>query len=203
MFIGADNGFSPGRHQAICRTKAEILQFEIKFSEMQLCFCNIIERVRVWFIIRFILSCLILPFQISTSVNCAMVVVHTSVLRHTAPIIARVEMASSCVQTNMDVTVSLTIFLTNHILFLRSHQGRSPPSWDECKNWRTKLSSAVKWKYLRKGHSSPIGQQVVHHRKPRTIQKIGFERMNEWCCHGKFPSNSKQNQKILYLSYLH
>ena len=76
---------------------------------LQLCFCNITEHVKGPFIIRFAFSCLILPFQISTSVNHVTAVVHTSVLTHMAPITARVEMVSGCVQTNMDVTVSVTI----------------------------------------------------------------------------------------------
>ena len=44
------------------------------------------------------------------SVNLAMAAVHISVLTHMALIAARVKMASDCIQTSTDVTVSLTIF---------------------------------------------------------------------------------------------
>ena len=90
-------------------------------QEVQWCFCNIIERA--WFIIRFTLSCLILLFQMSTNVSRTMAAVHISVLTHMAPITARVEMASGCVQTDTHVIVSLIIFLPVYLLFRWSHLG--------------------------------------------------------------------------------
>ena len=81
------------------------------YSRIQLCFRNIIECAKGLLMIRLTVTCWILSFQISTSVNLAMAAVHISVLTHMAPIVALVEMASGCIQTITDVTVSLTFFL--------------------------------------------------------------------------------------------
>ena len=93
------------------------------FQEMLLCFGNIIERLRGSFMMRFSLSCLVLSFQISTSVDRAMGVVRISVLTHKAPIIVRVKMVSICAQTNRDVTVGLILPLPILTLFLWSNPG--------------------------------------------------------------------------------
>ena len=130
-----NNDSIPGRHQAISWNKAEVLKIKNKIQwslrvitkliprNAIVFFLNIIEHVKGSSSIKVTLSCLVFHFQISTSVSCAMVVVRISVLTQIAPIIAHVERASGCIQTNGDATVRLTFILFISALFFWSYLG--------------------------------------------------------------------------------